>query len=93
MRSSVLTTVMRTTIFGLFGSTLIVASMANAATACKHLTRHHKTYMSERVRNANAFRPEAPNAFVGGQNGFGTTSPWPPSGMQPDDWRQSVNGN
>jgi hypothetical protein len=93
MRSSVLTTVMLTTIFGLFESTLIVASTANAAMASKPLTRHHKTCASETVRNANAFRPEPPNAFVGDQNGFGTTSPWPPSGIQPDDWRQSVNGD
>jgi hypothetical protein len=101
MRSSVLTTVMRTTIFGLFGSTLIAASMANAAPVSKHFTRHYKTCASERVRSASAFdsyspyafRPEAPNAFEEDQNGFGTTSPWPSSGMQPDDWRQSVNGN
>jgi hypothetical protein len=83
---------MRTTVFGLLGSVLIVASMANAATADKHVTRHHKTFASETVRNANAFWPEPPNAFVGDQNGFGTTDRWP-SGMQPDDWRQSVNGN
>jgi hypothetical protein len=92
MRSSVLTAVMRTMIFGLLGSTLIVAPMANAATASKHLTRHHKTFASETDRNANAFWPEPANAFVADQNGFGTTERWP-SGMQPDDWRQSVNGN
>jgi hypothetical protein len=91
MRSSILTTVMRTTIF-LFGSTLIVASTANAATAGKHHTRHHKTFASETVRNANAFWPQPSNAFVADQNGFGTTERWP-SGMQPDDWRQSVNGD
>jgi hypothetical protein len=83
---------MRTTIFGLLGSTLFVASMANAATTGKHLTRHHKTFASETVRNANAFWPERPNAFVGDRSGFGTTGRWP-SGMQPDDWRESVNGN
>jgi hypothetical protein len=91
MRSSVLTTVMRTTIFGLFGSTLIVASMANAATGGKHVTRHHKTYASEPDRNAYGFyRPGA----TGPENGsaFGTVNPWK-SGMQPDDWRQSVNGD
>jgi glycine/serine hydroxymethyltransferase len=92
MRSSVLTTIMRTTIFGLFGSTLIVASTANAATAGKHLTRHHKTYASETVRNANAFCPDPSNAFVQDQSAFGTVFRWP-SGMQPDDWRQSVNGD
>jgi hypothetical protein len=83
---------MRTAIFGLLGSTLIAASTANAATAGKHLTRHHKTFASETVRNANAFWPEPGNAFVAEPNGFGTTERWP-SGIQPDDWRQSVNGN
>jgi hypothetical protein len=92
MRSSILTTVMRTTIFGLFGSILLVAPMANAATANKHLVRRHKTFASETARNADAFWPEPANAFVGDRNGFGTTERWP-SGMQPDDWRQSVNGN
>ena len=90
MRTSVLTTVMRTAIFGLLGATLIVAPMANAATAGKH--RHHKTFASETVRNANAFWSEPAHAFVAEQNGFGTTERWP-SGIQPDDWRQSVNGN
>jgi hypothetical protein len=83
---------MRAAIFGLLGSTLMVAPMANAATAAKHLTRHHKTFASETVRDSHAFWPEASNAFVGDQNGFGRTERWP-SGMQPDDWRQSVNGN
>lgn len=92
MRSSVLSTVVRTTIFGLFGSTLIVASMADVAMAGKHSPRHHKAYASGSVRDANAFQPQTPNALVGDQNGFGTTSPWR-SGMQPDDWRQSVNGD
>jgi hypothetical protein len=92
MRSSVLTAVMRTTILGLFGATLIVASTANAATAGKHLGRHHKTYASETVRNADAFRAQPSNAFVADQSGFGTTERWP-SGIQPDDWRQSVNGD
>jgi hypothetical protein len=90
MRSSVLTTVMRTTIFGLFGSTLIVASMANAATG-KHLTRHHKTYASERDRNAYGFYHQSA-ASPENQSAFGTVYPWK-SGMQPDDWRQSVNGD
>jgi hypothetical protein len=83
---------MRTAVFGLLGSTLIIASTANAATADKHHTRHHKTYASETARNADAFRPQPPKAFVADQNGFGTTDRWP-SGMQPDDWRQSVNGD
>jgi hypothetical protein len=78
-------------LLGLLGSGLIVASMATAATAAEHHTRHHKTYASERVRNAMGFyhpsavRPE-------NQSAFGTVFPWK-SGMQPDDWRQSVNGN
>jgi hypothetical protein len=92
MRSSVLITVARTAVFGLLGSTLIVASTANAATTDKHVTRHHKTFASESVRSANAFWPEPANAVVGDRNGFGTAGRWP-SGMQPDDWRQSVNGN
>jgi Ni/Co efflux regulator RcnB len=82
---------MRKTILSLLGSTLIIASMANAATAAEHHTRHHKTYTSVGVRNAfgsydpNAVRPED-------QSAFGTVFRWK-SGMQPDDWRQSVNGN
>ena len=92
MRSSVLTTVMRTAIFGVLGSTLIVAPMANAATAGKHLTRHHRTFVSETVHNANASWPEPANVFTANQSAFGTTERWP-SGIQPDDWRQSVNGN
>jgi hypothetical protein len=55
---------MRKTIFSLFGATLIVASMANAAMAAEHLTRHHKpyanTYTNERVRNAyGSYNPVA----------------------------------
>jgi hypothetical protein len=82
---------MRKTILSLLGSTLIVASMANAAMAAEHITRHHKTHVSERVRNAfgsynpNVVSPEYPNAF-------GTVDPWK-SGIRPDDWRQSVNGD
>jgi hypothetical protein len=73
---------MRKIILSLFGATLIAASMANAAMAAEHLTRHHKIYASERVRHAFA-----------SQNGsvFGVGNPWR-SGIQPDDWRQSVNG-
>jgi hypothetical protein len=92
MRSSVLTTVVQTTIFGLFGSTLIVASMADAVMASKHVTRHQRTSASERVPNANAFGAHHPNSFGGDRNGFGATSAWR-SGMQPDDWRQSANGD
>jgi hypothetical protein len=91
---------MRKTILSLslLGSTLIVASMANAAMAAEHITRHHKIYASERVRNA--FAAEYPNAFAAenrnvywpkDQNPFGTANPWR-SGIRPDDWRQSVNG-
>ena len=91
MRSSVLTTVMRTTIFGLFGSSLIVASMATAAMASEHHTRHHKTYACETVRNAyGSYNPSAVSPE--NQSAFGTVFRWP-SGMQPDDWRQSVNGD
>jgi hypothetical protein len=89
MRSSVLTTVMRTTIFGLFGSSLIVASMATAAMASEHHIRHHKTYACETVRNAY-YNPSAVSPE--NQSAFGTVFRWP-SGMQPDDWRQSVNGD
>ena len=74
---------MRKTILSLLGLTLIVASMANAAMAAEHIARHHKTYSSKRVRNV--FWPKD-------QNPFGSANPWP-SGIQPDDWRQSVNGN
>jgi hypothetical protein len=92
MRSSVLTTVVQTTIFGLFGSTLIVASMADAVAVSKHFTRHQKTSASESVRNANAFGAHRPNALVGDQNGFGATIAWR-SGMQPDVWRQGAIGD
>jgi hypothetical protein len=81
---------MRKTILCLLGSTLIVASMANAAMAAKYITRHHKTYASKRARNAHG--SENRNVFwPKDQNPFGTANPWP-SGIQPDDWRQSVNG-
>ena len=75
----------------LLGYGLIVASTATAAMATEHHTRHHKTYASERVRNAFGFyHPSA----VGPENqsAFGTVFRWK-SGMQADDWRQSVNGN
>jgi hypothetical protein len=73
--------IMRKTILGVLGVTLIVASTANAATAAKHIARHHKTYASK----------GAPSVlWPKDQNPFGTANPWP-SGIQPDDWRQSVN--
>jgi hypothetical protein len=73
------------------GTGLIVASMATAAMATEHHPRHHRTYASETIRNAYGFyHPSA--ASPENQNAFGTVNPWN-SGMQPDDWRQSVNGN
>jgi hypothetical protein len=76
---------------GLLGLGLIIASMASAAMASEHHTRHHRIYASERVRNALGFeRPSA--AGPENQSAFGTVFPWK-SGMQPDDWRQSVNGD
>ena len=72
---------MRKTILSLLGLTLIVASMANAAMAAQHITRQHKTYAIKRVPNV---------LWPKDQNPFGTANPWP-SGIQPDDWRQSVN--
>jgi hypothetical protein len=72
-------------------SGLILASMASAAMAAEHHTRHHKTYVSERAQNAYGFyHPSA--GSPDNQSAFGTVFPWK-SGMQPDDWRQSVNGN
>jgi hypothetical protein len=62
--------------------------MAHAAMAAEHITRHHKTHASKRIRDALA--AENRNVFwPNDQNPFGTA--WP-SGIQPDDWRQSVNG-
>jgi hypothetical protein len=72
---------MRKTILSLLGLTLIVASMASAAMAAQHITRHHKAYAIKRVPDI---------LWPKDQNPFGTANPWP-SGIQPDDWRQSVN--
>jgi hypothetical protein len=72
---------MRKTILSLLGSTMIVASTANAVMAADHITRHHKTYASKRAPNV---------VWPKDQNPFGRANPWP-SGIQPDDWRQSVN--
>jgi hypothetical protein len=78
---------MRRIILSLLGSTLIVASMANAAMAAEH---HDRTYAGERVRNA--FGLYHPNGVsLEDQNAFGTANPWK-SDIKPDDWRQSVNG-
>jgi len=81
---------MRKTILSLLGSTLIVASMANAAMAAEHFTRHHKMYASERVRNALASE-NLTVVWPKDQNPFGRGNPWR-SGIRPDDWRQSFNG-
>jgi len=81
---------MRKTILSLLGSTLSVASMAK----CGHGGRaHHPTPQNAREqRIRNALAAENRNVFwPKDQNPFGTTNPWP-SGIQPDDWRQSVNG-
>ena len=80
---------MRKTILSALGATLIVASMANAAMAAEHFTRHHRMYASERVRNAYGseyvFIPED-------RNFFGAVPPWPTGRIPPVDWRQSSNG-
>jgi hypothetical protein len=93
---------MRKTLLGLLGSTLIVASMANAAMAAEHVTRHHKkyvskkTYTSKRVRHAPASEDRnSENRTVfwpKDVNPFGPDNPWPTSGIPPDDWRQIFNG-
>jgi hypothetical protein len=82
---------MRKTILSLLGSTLIVASMANAAMAAQHLTRHHQTYASERVRHAHGWY-SAYAFWPKDQNPFGTVLPWPTGRIPPDDSRQFGNG-
>jgi hypothetical protein len=99
-------TILRNTILSLLGSTLIVASMANVVMAVEHHTRHHKKYASQRVRNVygwqnrHALASENPSALASenrtvywpkDENPFGPDTPWPSSGIQPDDMRQSVN--
>jgi Ni/Co efflux regulator RcnB len=82
---------MRKIIVGLLGSTLVVASMANAAMAAEHRTRHERTYTSEKAWDVVGwFNPNG--ARFTDQSAFGTVSPWKSSGLRPDDWRQSVNG-
>jgi hypothetical protein len=89
---------MRKTTLNLLGSTLIVASMANAAMAAEHHTRHHQTYAGKRVRNAlasenpHALARETRTVWPKDVNPFGPDTPWPSSGIQPDDIRQSFNG-
>jgi hypothetical protein len=89
---------MRKTILGLLGSTLIVASMANAAMAAEYHTRHHKTYAGKRVRNApglenrNVLATEDRTvAWPKYQYTFGRDVPWPTGRIQPDDPRQFGN--
>jgi Ni/Co efflux regulator RcnB len=80
------------TILSLLGSTLIAASTASAAMAAEHHARHHQPHVNESVQHA--FGWYNPHAFnPADQNAFGTITPseWT-TGMQPDDWRQSVNG-
>jgi hypothetical protein len=93
-----LKTILGKTILGLLGSTLIVASMANTVMAAEHHTRHHKTYASERVRNAygwenrNALASENRTAYwPKDQNIFGRDAPWPTGRIPPDDPRQFGN--
>ena len=82
---------MRKIILSLLGSTLVVASMANAAMAAEHQTRHERTYTNERAWDVVGwFNPNG--ARFTDQSAFGTVSPWRSSGLRPDDWRQSVNG-
>jgi hypothetical protein len=80
------------TVVSLLGFGLIVASMASAVMAAEHHTRHHHRYVSESGRHAIGWHH--PNAFnPADQNAFGTITPWEwTTGMQADDWRQSVNG-
>jgi hypothetical protein len=78
-------------LLSLLGSSPIVASTATAAVASEHHSRHHKTYASETVRNVyGSYDPSAVSPE--NQSAFGPGFAWK-SGMQPDDWRQSVNGN
>jgi Ni/Co efflux regulator RcnB len=89
---------MRKTILSLLGSTLIVASMANAAMAAERHTRHHKTYTSQGARNAygwqnrNALASENRTVvWPKDQNVFGRDAPWPTGRILPDDPRQFGN--
>ena len=89
---------MRKTILSLLGSTLIVASMANAVMAAEHHTRHHKKYASQRVRNTygwenrNALGSEDQTVFwPKDQYTFARDVPWPTGRIQPDDPRQFNN--
>lgn len=82
---------MRKIILGLLASTLVVASMANAAMAAEHHARHERTYTSERAWDVSGwYHPNS--ASFADQGGFGTANTWRFSGLRPDDWRQGVNG-
>ena len=87
---------MRKIILSLLGSTLVVASMANAAMAAEHHTRHERMYTSERAWDVLGwYNPNGANLTdprLADQSAFGTVSPWKSSALRPDDWRQSVNG-
>jgi len=87
---------MRKIILSLLGSTLVVASMANAAMAAEHHTRHERTYTSERAWDVlgwyNLTGASLTDPSLADQSAFGTVSPWRSSGLRPDDWRQSVYG-
>jgi hypothetical protein len=80
------------TILNLLGSGLIVASTVSAVMASEQHIRHHHPYASESVRHGfGRYHRNAVSAED--QNAFGTITPleWT-TGMQADDWRQSVNG-
>jgi hypothetical protein len=82
---------MRKIVVSLLGSTLVVASMANAAMAAEHPARHERTTTSKRAWDVIGwYHPNG--ASLADQSAFGTVSPWRSSGLRPDDWRQSVNG-
>jgi Ni/Co efflux regulator RcnB len=82
---------MRKIILSLIGSTLVVASMANAAMAAEHQTRHERMYRSERAWDGVGWRGSN-GASLTDQSAFGTVSPWRSPALRPDDWRQSGNG-
>jgi hypothetical protein len=89
----------RTTIIGLIGSSLLIVSEVNATTNA-YLKYHCSAHVKEKARIAcwlyhyNSPQTGPRTVFVSrNQNGFGSTTPWQRSGIEPDDWRQSVNGN
>jgi hypothetical protein len=82
---------MRKTILSLLGSTLVVASMANAAMAAERHARHERTTTSGRAWDVPGWYNPNGASFTD-QSGFGTANTWRLSGLRPDDWRQGVNG-